>query len=163
MKKKTLNFNTIDPKPLKNTLSSLNLTPRSLISLPCPHNLSPPCSQPTHKPHASQPPSSIGKLSLSHRSSLSFSLINPLSICRNCFSVRAIFSEEDSSTAPIKTHFRYASIFPQSLFIPIETHVKFCSCGGELMMVLIEFVAAVETSMVLSKLQRDFHKQREGV
>ena len=86
---------------------------------------------------------SNGKLSLSlflsHRSSLSFSLIDPLSICRNRFSLRTIFSKEESSfvnftdarkkgfpTTPIKTHFKYASIFPQSLFIPIENHVKFC-------------------------------------
>ena len=78
-------------------------------------------------------------LSLSHRSFLSFSLVDPLSICRNRFSVRTIFNKEESSfvdftdarkkgfpTAPIKTHLRYALVFPQSLFIPIKTHVEFC-------------------------------------
>ena len=78
-------------------------------------------------------------LSLSHRSFLSFSLSDPLSICRNRFSGRTIFNKEESSfvnftnarkkgfpTAPIKTHFKYASVFPQSLFIPIKTHVEFC-------------------------------------
>ena len=88
-------------------------------------------------------PTNFTPFSLPHQSvsslSLSFSLIDPLSTCRNHFSLCAIFSKEESSfvdftdarkkgfpTAPIKTHFRYASISPQSLFILIETYVKFC-------------------------------------
>ena len=78
--------------------------------------------------------------------SLSFSVIDPFSTCRNLFSLCAIFSKDKSSfvnftdarkkgfpTAPIETHFRYVSIFPQSFFIPIETHVKFCPLRMDMM------------------------------
>ena len=122
--KQTLKF------PIPKSLSSLSTSRRRALN-PLPTNLTP----------LSFPHQSVSSLSLSvsHRSSLSFSLIDPLSIYRNRFSVRTIFSKEESSfvdftdarkkgfpTAPIKTHFRYASVFPQSLFIPIETHVEFC-------------------------------------